>query len=105
MRTAKPVDRRYQSNKKPIHGKSKRKVNMKTRKDGTSPYFTNKSVRAKIDKLLHENAVIWSNLGTGTTLDDRSRGEGEKSWAVIATKIKELDESFFNRICPYGIDS
>ena len=78
---------------------------MKKRKDGTSPYYTNKSIKIKIDKLLHENSMIWSNLGTGTDLDDKSREEGEKSWAAIAEKIKEMDEVFFTKICPYGIDS
>tara|TARA_R100000664_G_C2706314_1_gene104759 strand:+ start:395 stop:700 length:306 start_codon:yes stop_codon:yes gene_type:complete len=101
------VDRKYCSNKKPLHGKSKNKCKcgMKKRKDGTSPYYTNKAVKEKIDKLLHDNSKIWSNLGTGTTLDNKSREEGEKSWAKIANKIKELDEMFFNSICPYGIDS
>ena len=78
---------------------------MKVRKDGTSPYYTNKNVRKKIDKLLHENSKIWSNLGTGTSLDFKSRKEGEKQWAKIAKKIKELDEMFFKIICPYEIDS
>lgn len=78
---------------------------MKVRKDGTSPYYTNKSVRKKIDKLLHENSKIWSNLGTGTNLDFKSRKEGEKEWGRIAKKIKELDQSFFKIVCPYGIDS
>jgi len=78
---------------------------MKTRKNGTSPYYTNKSIKEKIDRLLHQNSIIWSNLGTGTSLDSRSRKEGERSWAVLALKIKELDEVFFNRVCPYGIDS
>lgn len=78
---------------------------MKTRKDGSSPYYTNKSVRAKIDKLLAQNATIWSNLGTGTPSDTKTRGDGEKQWSVIADKIKELDQVFFKKICPYGIDS
>jgi hypothetical protein len=78
---------------------------MKTRKDGSSPYYTNKSVRAKIDKLLSKNSEIWSNLGTGTPLDKGTREEGEKEWGTIAEKIKELDHVFFKRVCPYGIDS
>jgi hypothetical protein len=72
---------------------------MKVRKDGTSPYYTNKSVRKKINKLLHENSMIWSNLGTGTNLDFKSRKEGEKQWGRIAKKIKELDQSFFKIVC------
>ena len=68
-------------------------------------YNTNKSIRAKIDKLLEENAKIWCNLGTGTPLDVGTRKKGEGKWRKIAKQIKQLDEQFFNRVCPYGIDS
>ena len=78
---------------------------MNKRKDGTSPYYTNKKVRASIDKLLNDNSIIWSNIGTGTPLDLKTREAGEKKWGELALKIKELDESYFNVICPYGIDS
>lgn len=77
----------------------------KTRKDGTSPYHTNKKVRAKIDNLLNENSIIWSNMGTGTPLDLKTREDGEARWKEISSKIKDLDESFFKVICPYGADS
>ena len=70
-----------------------------------SKYDTNKRVRTKIDKLLHENAQIWANLGTGTPLDVKTRDAGERKWKNLAKEIKKLDEDFFNRICPYGIDS
>ena len=78
---------------------------MKSRKDGTSPYHTNKTVRDKIDKLLRENSVIWSNLETGTPHDFKTREAGEKEWKRIAGEIRKLDEQFFNIVCPYGIDS
>jgi len=78
---------------------------MKSRRNGTSPYYTNKAVKAKIDKLLNENSIIWSNMGTGTSLDLKTRKEGENKWGQLALKIKELDETYFNVICPYGIDS
>ena len=68
-------------------------------------YATNKSIKSKIDKLLEENAKIWCNLGTETDLDVGTRKRGEKKWKELAKKIKVLDEQFFNRICPYGIDS
>ena len=78
---------------------------MKQRKDGTSPYYTNKSVKSKVDKLLNENSIIWSNMGTGTPLDLKTREEGESKWQELALEIKDLDENYFNFICPYGIDS
>ena len=68
-------------------------------------YRSNKSIKRKIDKLLEENAQIWANLGTETPLDMGTRKKGEQKWRQIAKKIKELDEPFFNLICPYGIDS
>ena len=68
-------------------------------------YRTNKTIHAKIDRLLHENAQIWSNLGTDTPLDIGTREKGERKWKKLAKQIKELDEEFFNLICPYGIDS
>lgn len=78
---------------------------MKQRKDGTSPYYTNKSVKSKIDKLLNDNSVIWSNMGTGTPFDLKTREAGESKWQELALEIKNLDETYFNVICPYGIDS
>ena len=68
-------------------------------------YKTNKSIRKKIDRILFENAQIWANLGTETPLDVGTRKKGEHKWKQIAKKIKELDEPFFNLVCPYGIDS
>ena len=70
-----------------------------------SKYKTNKQIKEKIDKLLLENSQIWSNLGTGTSLDLKTREKGERRWKQLARKIKELDEQVYNRLCPYGIDS
>ena len=78
---------------------------MKLRKDGTSPYYTNKAIKEKIDKLLHQNSIIWSNLGTGSPIDYITREKGEAAWSVLATQIKEMDEVFYNSVCPHGIDS
>ena len=70
-----------------------------------SPYYTNKKVRRKIDNLLSQNSVIWSNLGTGSAEDSKTRKEGEKRWKALAKEIKVLDEEFYKVVCPYGIDS
>ena len=74
-------------------------------KDSTSPYYTDKDVKVEIDALLKANAVIWSNLGTGSKVDCATRKAGEKAWHALASKIKDLDEAFYNVVCPYGIDS
>ena len=44
-------------------------------------------------------------MGTGTPLNLKTREAGESKWQELALKIKELDETYFNVICPYGIDS
>tara|TARA_Y100001973_G_scaffold100926_1_gene162964 strand:- start:600 stop:830 length:231 start_codon:yes stop_codon:yes gene_type:complete len=75
------------------------------KKDVKSPYFTNKKVRKKIDKILEQNASIWANLGTDTPKDLKTRKEGEKQWRALSKEIKTLDEAFYKVICPYGIDS
>ena len=76
-----------------------------TNNNHQSKYKTNKTIRTKIDKLLIQNAEIWQNLGTETPLDVGTREKGDRRWKKLAKQIKELDERFFNRICPYGIDS
>tara|TARA_R110000850_G_scaffold233393_1_gene358308 strand:- start:256 stop:492 length:237 start_codon:yes stop_codon:yes gene_type:complete len=78
---------------------------MKERKDGTSPYYTNKAVKAKIDRLLQMNSIIWSNIGTNSTTDCKTRKKGEEIWHSLSNQIKELDEKFYNVVCPHGIDS
>ena len=75
------------------------------KKDGSSPYYTNKKVRGKIDKILEKNTSIWANLGTGSFNDPKTRKEGDKRWKVLAKEIKALDEAFYKAVCPYGIDS
>tara|TARA_R100001244_G_scaffold98004_1_gene73250 strand:+ start:438 stop:674 length:237 start_codon:yes stop_codon:yes gene_type:complete len=78
---------------------------MKTNKDKSSPYYTDKEVKAEIDIILQQNSVIWSNLGTGSNEDSKTRKEGEKKWKALSNKIKSLDGEFYKVICPYGIDS
>jgi hypothetical protein len=76
---------------------------MKTRKDGASPYFTNKAVKSRIDKILAQNQVIQASLGTNSSADLQTREAADAAWGELALKIKELDEHFFNIICPYGV--
>lgn len=76
---------------------------MKARKDGTSPYYTNQQVKLKIDRLLSQNQVIQAGLGTNSRADLRTQEAADIAWTELALKIKELDESFYNSICPYGV--
>ena len=60
-------------------------------------YYTNKKVRAKIDKLLKQNARNVANVNTGSKYDI---GESNvvKEWANISNKIKDIDLQFYEVI-------
>ena len=60
-------------------------------------YYTNKKVRAKIDKLLKQNARNVVNVNTGSNYDI---GESNvvKEWANISNKIKDIDLQFYEVI-------
>ena len=57
-----------------------------------SKYETNKSVRAKIDKLLFDNAVIQSNLGIDST--ELEKKEALEKTKVIAKKVYNICKIF-----------
>ena len=60
-----------------------------------SKYYTNKSVRKKIDCILEMNATYCANLGTNTPLDLGTKQAVEKKWVQMAQKIFELDPEFY----------
>lgn len=57
-----------------------------------SPYFTNKQTRSRIDKLLHKNAILQSNLGIDSTKEDKEKVHEETK--QISDKIASLDAEF-----------
>ena len=61
----------------------------------THKYYTNKSIRDKIDKILHECSVMFSNLGTKTPLYVGSRLKAKKEERRLLMQIKGIDEDFF----------
>ena len=61
----------------------------------THKYYTNKSIRDKIDKILHECSIMFSNLGTKTPLDVGSRVNAKKEETKLLMKIRDLDGDFF----------
>tara|TARA_R100001082_G_scaffold18683_1_gene9235 strand:+ start:289 stop:495 length:207 start_codon:yes stop_codon:yes gene_type:complete len=62
-------------------------------------YKTNKSIRARIDKHLHQMAVIVADKDTGAKYDYGKRTKIELR--KIEKLIKEIDKDFYNIICPY----
>jgi hypothetical protein len=60
-----------------------------------SKYYTNKSIKTRIDKILELNATYCANLGTKTPLDRGTKEAVEKKWVEMAQKIFELDPEFY----------
>ena len=60
-------------------------------------YYTNKKVRAKIDKLLKQNARNVANVNTGSKYDIGERNV-VKEWANISNQIKDIDLQFYEVI-------
>ena len=63
-------------------------------------YKTNKSIKAKIDKLLHRMAIIIADKDTNAKNDFGKRTKFELK--KIEKSIKEIDPAFYDLICPYG---
>ena len=59
-------------------------------------YETNKAIRKKIDKLLHENHLIQQEIDINTTKEEKKK-INEMSEAVLQ-KIKEIEPNFFKLI-------
>ena len=60
-----------------------------------SKYYTNKSVRKKIDKILKLNATYCANLGTKTPMDLGSKEAVEIKWVEMAQQIFDLDPEYY----------
>ena len=69
-----------------------------TRKKLTPRYNDNKSIRAKIDKLLQQNTSNVANSGTGSKLDIGDDSKVKEAWERIQAKIKEIDPVFYDII-------
>ena len=65
---------------------------------GLGPYYTNKSIRKKIDKLLHKNSIIQSGLGIDST--KKEKDEAHEKTKEICDNIKSLDNFFAEATFP-----
>jgi phosphoglycerate-specific signal transduction histidine kinase len=63
-------------------------------------YYTNKTIKERIDKLLHKMSSIIANKDTNSKLDFGNRTKFELR--KIEKSIKEIDPAFYDLICPYG---
>jgi predicted Holliday junction resolvase-like endonuclease len=59
-------------------------------------YETNKVVRKRIDKLLHENHLIQQEIDMNTTAAEKEAIN--KLSEVVFQKIKEIEPNFFDKI-------
>lgn len=69
-----------------------------TKKKLTPRYNDNKSIRAKIDKLLQQNTSYVANSGTGSKLDIGDDSKVKEAWERIQAKIKDIDPVFYDII-------
>lgn len=69
---------------------------MKDRQPGQIKYDTNKSVRSKVDKILHDCVVMFANLGTNTPLDVGTKEDAKRIEKEKLEGIKDIDIDFYN---------
>jgi hypothetical protein len=65
-----------------------------------SKYYTDPDTREKVDEILKNCAMLFSNLGTYTTFDVRDiriAKQLERKWL---DEIKELDPTLYERLVP-----
>ncbi len=70
----------------------------KQKETHTSPYYEDKQIRKKIDVLLHENAVVQSNLGIDSTIEEKNNAKKESN--RIKGDIKTMDKIFAEHCFP-----
>lgn len=74
-----------------------KKLFMRTKEnEHQARYYTNQTIRKKIDRRLHQLAALNAELGTDST--DEERQEIKEEMDAVMTQIKEIDEEFYNEI-------
>ena len=63
-----------------------------------SKYYTDKSIKLEIDKLLEENCCNVANSDTGSSKDIGGDAEVESAWVNIQKRIKSIDPEFYESI-------
>ena len=57
-------------------------------------YYQDTETRKQIDDLLHQNAILQSNLGIDSTPEEKKTAHDE--WMVLAMQIRDLDSKFYH---------
>lgn len=89
------ADRYYSS---PYYSDFEKSILQQTKMKGEelTKYETNKTIRKKIDKLLHENHLIQQEIDHNTSKEEKQRIN--KLSEAVLEKIKEIEPNFFTRI-------
>ena len=72
------------------------RVAKQAKTEDQTKYETNKAVRKRIDKLLHENHLIQQEIDKNTTPEEKEAIN--KLSEVVFQKIKEIEPNFFDKI-------
>jgi mannosyltransferase OCH1-like enzyme len=57
-------------------------------------YDQDAETRKQIDDLLHQNAILQSNLGLDSTPEEKKAAHDK--WMVLAVQIRDLDSKFYS---------
>ena len=57
-------------------------------------YDQDAETRKQIDDLLHQNAILQSNLGIDSTPEEKKSANDQ--WMVLAMQIRDLDSKFYH---------
>jgi hypothetical protein len=57
-------------------------------------YDQDDETRKQIDELLHQNAILQSNLGMDSTEEEKKSAHDQ--WMVLAMQIRDLDSKFYS---------
>ena len=72
-----------------------------------TPYYTDKEVRGKIDKVLHEAALLYARVGTNQLIDENGNKVDKlkdpmkwvnKTEIKLMKSVQHLDPKFFEPI-------
>ncbi len=57
-------------------------------------YEQDAETRKQIDDLLHQNAILQSNLGIDSTEEEKKSANDQ--WMILAMQIRDLDSKFYH---------
>ena len=62
----------------------------------TNPYYSNKSIKKRIDKTLHQNVMLFQNLGIDSTREEKQAAKQKEHDALM--QIRDLDSEFIDML-------